>query len=242
MSTDVLVQPVDSADDFTQIHHCFSEAFGRQIQESIWLGMNPNWDSPEGQRKGAFKLLTRWQSITTNKDGQPNTVILKATLPDPQDKTKRKIVGAAIWFQSSFVDGYGDPPTDCPAGLETLAPTEGRFLRQMYRSAWNRRVSITREKVNSDPPAIFILDICAVDPAFQRRGVAKKLVEWGIEDAKRRGELECMTEASTMGRGLYKMLGFEAEGSKEDTVFEIDEEFRNRNMPGWLIMRTWASQ
>jgi GNAT superfamily N-acetyltransferase len=242
MSINVLVQPVDSPDDFTQIYHCISEAFGRQIKDSIWIAMNSNWNSSEGQREGASKLLERWQSATENKEGHPNTVILKATLPDPQDGFKLKIVGAAIWTQASFVDGYGDPPTDSPADLAALTPTERRFASQMYRSLWKRRVSLAREKAKSDSLAMFTLDTCAVDPAFQRRGVAGKLVAWGLEEAKRRGGLECTTEASPMGRVVYKRLGFGAEGAGEDLVYEVDEEFRNRDKPEILFMRTWASQ
>ncbi|KAE8364008.1 hypothetical protein BDV27DRAFT_145633 [Aspergillus caelatus] len=242
MSIDVLVQPVDSPDDFPHIYHCISEAFGRQIKDSIWIAMNSKWNTPEGQKGGASKLLERWQSATKNKEGQPNTVILKATLRDPQDGFKLKIVGAAIWSQASFVDGYGDPPTDSPAGLAALTPTERRFASQMYRSLWKRRVSLAREKATSDSPAMFMLDTCAVDPAFQRRGVAAKLVEWGLEEAKRRGGLQCTTEASPMGRRVYKKLGFGAEGAEEDLVYEVDEEFRSRDKPEILFMHTWASQ
>lgn len=257
--TDVVVEPVTSADDFPQIYHCISEAFGRQIKDTIWMAMNPHWDSPEGQQKGAAGLLKRWQSgITTNKDGQPNTTILKATLRDPQDGFRPKIVGAAIWSQASFVRGYGDPPTNNPAAAieeQIACPTERRFATQMYASLWKRRVEVAREKadhyreVESDnegtkktpPPAIFALDTCAVDPAFQRRGVAGKLVAWGLEEAQRRGGLECTTEASPMGRVVYKRLGFRAEkGAEEDLVYEVDEEFEGRDKPEIVFMRTWA--
>ncbi|KAF3492393.1 uncharacterized protein GIQ15_01910 [Arthroderma uncinatum] len=204
--------------------------------------MNPNWNSPKGQKEGASTLLARWQSATKNKEGQPNTVILKATLPDPQDGLKPKIVGAAIWTQASFVEGYGDMPTDSPAGLATLTPTERRFASQMYRSLWKRRVSLAQEKAKSDSPAMFALDTCAVNPDFQRRGVAGKLVAWGLEEAKRRGGLECMTEASPMGRSVYEKLGFRAESAGEDLVYDVDEEFMNRDMPEILFMRTWAGQ
>ncbi len=241
MSTSVLVQPVDTPDDFTQIYRCISEAFGRQIRDSIWISTNSKWDSPEGQKEGASKLLRRWQSATHNKEGQPNTVILKATLPDPQDKTKHKIVGAAIWSQVSFVDGHGDQPTDSPADLAALPHTEKRFASQMYRSLWKRRVELAREKACSDLPAMLTLDTCAVDPAFQRRGVAGKLVEWGLEEARRRGGLECTTEASPMGRTVYRKLGFRAEGAGEDLMYEVNEEFRHRDKPAILFMRTGAS-
>ncbi|OBT52940.1 hypothetical protein VE04_07633 [Pseudogymnoascus sp. 24MN13] len=227
MSIDVLVQPADSPDDFAQIYHCISEAFGRQIKDSIWIAMNSNWNSPEGQREGASKLLEHWQSSAKNKEGHPNTVILKATLPDPQDGFKLKIVGAAIWSQASFVDGYGDLADGQPC---------------WPRGFGSHREALREPDAKSDSPAMFTLDTCAVDPAFQRRGVARKLVEWGLEEAKRRGGLECTTEASPMGRGLYERLGFGAEGAGEDLVYEVDEEFRNRDKPEILFMRTWAGQ
>ena len=142
MSTSVLVQPVNSPDDFAAVYHCIREAFVRQIRDSIWISMNPEWGSPEGQREGASKLLRRWQSATKNEEGQPNTIILKASVPNPQDETKHKIVGAAIWSQTSFVDGHGDRPTDSPADVAALSDTEKRFASQMYRSLWKRRVAL----------------------------------------------------------------------------------------------------
>lgn len=241
MSIKVLIQPVDSSDDFTQIFSCISEAFGRQIEESIWISMNPNWDSAEGQIDGATRLFKRWQSITKNRAGYPNTVFLKATLHDPQDDFKLKIVGAAIWTQASFVDGQGDPPTEIPADLMRLSPTERQFTSQMYQSLWKRRVSLAREKATSESPAMFILDTCAVHPDFQRKGVAGKLVAWGLEEAKQRGGLECTTEASRMGRTVYRKLGFGTEGAEEDIVYEIEEKFKNRSMPELVFMRTWAT-
>ncbi|KAI0136240.1 putative GNAT family acetyltransferase [Xylariales sp. AK1849] len=241
MSNNVLVEPVDSPDDFPPIFHCFSEAFARQRQSSLWMTMNPNWNSTEGQREGALRLLERWQSITKNQDGHANTVILKATLRDPEDGFKHKIVGAAIWEQFSFVEGYGNPPTVIHSNTAALNLTERRFAIQVYRSLWGRRVSLAREKAESDSPAIFTLDICAVDPAFQRRGVGEKLVAWGLEEARRRGGLECTTEASLMGQAIYKRLGFGAEGA-ENIACELDEEFGDREKPETLFMRTWVGQ
>ena len=95
--------------------------------------------------------------------------------------------------------------------MQTTA-VKKRFAAQMFRSLWKRRIAYAKEKKSANPPAIFVLDICAVDPEFQRRGIAGKLVEWGLEEAKRRGGLECTTEGSSMGRGVYVRLGFKDEG------------------------------
>lgn len=237
--SEVRVEPVSNPEDFAQINYCLSESFGRQARDAIWLVLNPRWETPQGQEEGATSLRKRWESTTKDKEGRPNTVFLKATLPDPEDETKQRIVGMAVWVQASFVDGYGDPPSeDLGDALNSLDPNDARFANQVFRSLWRRRLEVTREKANSDPPAIFVLDLCGVDPNFQRRGVAGKLVQWGLDEAKRRGNLECTTEASSMGRGAYMKLGFKPEGSGADVIYNVDEEFEGRDVPPNVFLRT----
>lgn len=197
--------------------------------------MSPGWDTPKGQEEGAAKLVKRWKSATTNRDGDLNTIFLKATLPEGE---KRRVVGMAIWVQASFVEGFGDVPSDdLGSGLDGLEPVEQRFATQMFRSLWKRRIEYTKEKKTANPPAIFVLDMCAVDPAFQRRGIAGKLVQWGLNEAKRRGDMECITEASSMGRQVYERLGFRSEGMG-DIIYVVDEEFKRRDKPPNVFMRT----
>ncbi|KAI1749584.1 putative GNAT family acetyltransferase [Xylaria castorea] len=128
-----------------------------------------------------------------------------------QSATKNK-EGQANTSQASFVDDHGDQPTDSPADLITPLPP-----REALREP---NVSLAREKASSNSPAMFTLDTCAVDPAFQRRGVAGKLVERGLQKAKRRGDWK---------------------GAGEYLVYEVDEEFRHRDKPAILLMGTAAS-
>jgi GNAT superfamily N-acetyltransferase len=238
----VSIDPVTSAEDFPPIMHCISEAFGRQARDAAWIVLNPRWETPQGQQEGANQLRKRWESIKTDKEGRPNTIFLKATFPDSENDTKRKIAGMAIWQQASFVDGYGDPPSDdLGDALKLIDPTEARFASQMFRSFWKRRIEVAKEKAHSEPPAIFVLDMCCVDPGYQRRGIAGKLVQWGLDEAKRRGNLECTTEASSMGRGAYIKLGFLPEGNGADILYEIDEEFRSRDKPPNVFLRTGST-
>lgn len=60
-----------------------------------------------------------------------------------------------------------------------------------------------------------------------------------LEEAKQRGNLECTTEGSVMGRPVYRKLGFKDEGAG-DIVFEVDEEFQSRDKPPNVFLRTWA--
>jgi GNAT superfamily N-acetyltransferase len=239
---DVVIAPFETELDFKQGQHCLSEAFGRQAQDAVWKLMTPGWDTEEGQTKHAQIMMDRWQSTTTNKDGQPNALYLKATLPDPDKQGERRVVGMAIWRQLSFVEGYGDTfSSDMSAALADYDEKNQRFATQMFNSLWKRRIAYMHEVEKSDrnPPAIFTLDICAVDPAYSRRGIATKLVEAGLAEAKKRGNLECTTEGSAMGRAVYRRLGFKDEGTG-DIQWEVDEEFKNWDKPPNVFLRTGA--
>ncbi|KAL1879165.1 hypothetical protein Daus18300_001744 [Diaporthe australafricana] len=236
------IEVIDRAEDITSGFECAAKCFGNQINDAVWTAMNPGWDTAEGKASGAAKLVKRWESTATNKDGNPNRIFLKATLPDPQQADRRVLVGFAIWIQHSVVEGYGDTlSTDLSEGvdLEALYPgntSEHRFLSQAYASLLKQRVETVQSKAGASPPATFVLDLCTVDPAFQRRGIALKLAQWGVEEAKRRGGLEATTEASAMGRHVYAKLGFKPVA---DVVYEVDEALlKGRTLPPNLFMRT----
>jgi aminocarboxymuconate-semialdehyde decarboxylase len=242
LQDEVDISLVETEQDIKQANYCISEAFGRQAQDAVWMQVNQGWDTEQGQAIYTSRMVKRWQSVTNNKDGKPNTIFVKATLPDPAKDGERRVVGLAIWQQLSYVDGLGDPFTgDVSESLESLDETNKRFAAQIYRSLWKRRIEYLREISSPDsgrnPPAIFVLDLCAVDPAFQRRGIAGKLVQYGLDEAKQRGNLECTTEGSAMGRGVYRRLGFKDE-NVGDIVYEVDEEFKDRDTPPNVFLRT----
>lgn len=240
---EIIIAPVETEQDIRQANYCVSEAFGRQAKDAVWLLMNPGWDTEEGQAGLAEDMIKRWKNTTTNKDGKPNKIYLKATLPDPEKPGQRRVVGMAIWQQISEVDGYGDRfDGDMTAALEKLDDTNRRFADQMFKSLWKRRIAYIKEvsqQKDRSPPAVFTLDLCAVDPAYQRRGIAGKLVQWGLEEAKKRGNLECTTEGSAMGRGVYRKLGFKDEGNG-DINYEVEDEFKDWDKPPNVFLRTGA--
>ncbi|KAI1298923.1 acyl-CoA N-acyltransferase [Xylaria venustula] len=236
-----IVEVVTNADDFADAFGCVSQAFGHQVHDAIWEAFNPGWETPLGQAAGAERLSRRWNSTTHDNKGNPNAVFLKATLPDPEHPNGcRKTVGFAIWVQISVVEGHGDTQLGAAlddASLQALYPdneTEQRFLRQMFHSLFKARVEFVRRQGAADPPAVMALDLCATHPAFQRRGVASRLVQWGLDEAQRRGIVYATTEASSMGRHAYARLGFRPQGG--DLVYEVDEEFQTREKPPNLFM------
>ncbi|KAJ5496157.1 hypothetical protein N7463_008144 [Penicillium fimorum] len=235
---DIIHQP----EDIIQAFDCVCEAFGRQVQDGIWIAMNPGWDTPQGRAYGAERMVARWRHKTNDKYGLPNTIFLKATLPCPQNEETRIIVGCGIWVQASTVEGHGDPPAEDlvnSLNLNALYPKnepEQRYLCQAISSLHRRRNEVIKEKSTAAPPAVMILDMCVVDPAYQRKGIARELVQWGINEAQRRGDLEAITEASSMGRHVYGQMGFHSD--EHEIEYIVDDEFASRRKPPNLFMRT----
>lgn len=239
--TDVRIELIDSEADFPPAFEASAQAFGHQARDAIWMGMNPGWDTPEGAQKASARMAKRWRGITKDHDGNPNTIFLKATVPDPDKPSRRVIAGLAIWQQCSMVDGRGEPvaeDTHVERDMGELYPgnePEQRFLSQAMYSLHKQRLDLVRAIAATDRPSLLALDICAVNPKFQRRGIAGKLVEWGLAEAERRGGLEAVMEASVMGRPVYKRVGFEDDGA---VVYDVDEEFKGRDMPANVFMRS----
>ncbi|KAJ5628808.1 hypothetical protein N7490_011036 [Penicillium lividum] len=238
------IEPINQPEDIIQAFDCVCEAFGRQAQDGVWIAMTPGWETPEGRRLGAARMVARWRDITKDKRGNPTTIFLKATLPSLKQENKRIIAGFAIWMQASNVPGCGvsavrEENIRDVMNLEELYPgneVEQRYLEQIFASFFKQRGIVIKEKATEDPPAVMILDMCAVDPMHQRKGIARALVQWGLDEARRRGDLESITEASAMGRFVYGQMGFKPQGS--DVEYLVDEEFASRSRPSNIFMRT----
>ncbi|KAJ0425629.1 hypothetical protein BJY00DRAFT_274661 [Aspergillus carlsbadensis] len=242
----IRIEPITTAKDFARFFDIAALTFGHQIHDGVWSAFHPGWDTPAGREAAISRLVARWESITKDRNGDANTVFLKAVVPrgggDDSGEAEEDIAGVAIWVQASNVPGYGDKPaTDLGAAmdLDALYPgnaAEQRYLRQLDASLHGRRAALVSEIASSESPAVMVLDLCTVDPAFQRRGIARKLAQWGLDEARRRGGLEAVTEASAMGRHVYRQLGFVQEGGEMEA--RVDEEFRGRSWPSNVFMRT----
>ncbi|KAF7542058.1 hypothetical protein G7054_g166 [Neopestalotiopsis clavispora] len=230
---DVRIEVITDPSDFEEVYDVTANAFGHQTKDGIWMAMNPDWESPAGKVKGVAHLRDRWEA--TKAGG--NTTFIKATLPDPAVEGARRIAGIAIWLHASAIPGQGEIPGKID--FSSVWPDnerERRFAEQLLTSLHKNRYKVLQEiaQPESKQKSIMVLDLCVTDPAFQRRGVARKLVQWGLDEGKRRGDLDAIIEASVMGCPVYKKIGFHQVGT---ITYDVDEEFRGRSMPGNAFLR-----
>jgi hypothetical protein len=77
------------------------------------------------------------------------------------------------------------------------------------------------------------LDICVIDPKYQRMGIVDLLVSWGINKADELG-FDAIVESSVFGKRLYEKNGFIFQ--KNVTLF-LPEKWagRPKSAYAWLV-------
>ena len=108
-----------------------------------------------------------------------------------------QMVGWAKW--NFYLDPSNPPqpnPIAWPPGSNI--PLGEHFMEALYKS----RNTHMRGK------AYFFMHILAVLPKHQRKGIGKKMLEWGLKQADEL-EVECWIDATAAGLGLYKQYGWE---------------------------------
>jgi GNAT superfamily N-acetyltransferase len=112
-------------------------------------------------------------------------------------------------------------------------------LRINPARAWDREDAFMRSIVTSTAfkpvrgATHWYLDHLAVAPEYQRRGVGKKLVQWGLQraEAETRERMKMWKEpvpvaliGSTMGFHLYRSLGFKVVGWEDASFLDVPAE------------------
>lgn len=240
--TEIEIVVITDVSDVTAAYDIVWACFGEQAPDAIIAAFNPFWDTPDGFPHAVQRMVKSFNSATNrDKNGDPTQIFLKATTVDAAGS--QRIVGFAIWIQLSAVEGYGEPPLlDSRKAMEPedLYPdnvSEQDHCCMLFENLYRQRHQLIDQQSTASPPAIMALDMCVVHPSFQRRGIAARLVKYGLDEAERRGGLVSCTEASTMGRSVYAKLGFRQEGPEIE--YGVDgAKFARNGMPSNVFMRT----
>jgi ribosomal protein S18 acetylase RimI-like enzyme len=184
-------------------------------------------------------------NIQRNKYYQSNTRSFVCVADTDDDFAHvGEILGYARWVRRlSKEDAAADPWTRSISVLERaeswLRWAELKWeetLRINPAVSWARKAAFMRSIVASTEFApiytgtYLYLDSLAVAPEYQRRGVARRLVDWGLQHAQTETEervavgkapLPVALVSTAPGLHLYRSLGFKVLGWEDDSFLDV---------------------
>ncbi|KAG4436038.1 hypothetical protein IFR05_008470 [Cadophora sp. M221] len=128
----------------------------------------------------------------------PETRFMKATIPSG------RIVGFAKWNFFSKIGPQNPFPTEFPPAGK---PELGKWIFEEFARVMNQKM-LGKKYV--------YMHILVVDPEFQRMGIGKRMLEWGLKLVDEEG-LETYIDASPEGKGLYEKMGW-----KTTNILDVD--------------------
>lgn len=181
------VQEATDADMYRIFEIC-SLGFARNepFFDAVW----PNHWTESGRQQGA-------ERFTDTKNNTPETTYLKAV-----DASNGKIMGMAKW------NIYDSNIPDLDKVDREQKDYWGNEEDKRYCEVISKEFMKTRnDAIRRTGGNVVSLDILAVDPEYQRKGVGHALVQWGTAKADAMGN-EAVVESSVFGKGLYLKHGF----------------------------------
>lgn len=174
-------------EDMYRLFEIASMAFG--TSQPFWNATWPDHLTHAGREAGARRFRD-----TKNSDSY--AIYMKAI-----DNASGKIVGVGKW--SIFIDHMPDPPHSKESNSEEN-DDEAKDYQQYLATQFfaERRDAIAMSRGN-----IVCIDLLAVDPSYQRRGIASALIARATEKADELG-LQSVVESSAAGQGVYEKYGF----------------------------------
>ncbi|RTE77624.1 hypothetical protein BHE90_007868 [Fusarium euwallaceae] len=167
-----------------------------------------------GRRERPDQYRQVWQLLLHTEYSSPGAVVMVAC-----DSSSVKIsdaVGFAVWHRHGSSDTarswQGDTLNKKLTRLEL-------FFRWIYHFAFGQSggavstshgKEIMTETCKAErhyPDERWRLAFISVSPNHQRRGIGRKLVQWGLDRSEEEG-VAAVLEASDAGKGLYEKMGF----------------------------------
>ncbi|KAH8902680.1 hypothetical protein BR93DRAFT_962200 [Coniochaeta sp. PMI_546] len=166
------------------------------------------------------------------KDPTHFYVVAYEQTTSPDGIVKKQIVGWTSWNSA--------PPPGTEKSAEEKEREEAEEVtyrpeamdkEEQERIAADIKVLYKQCYGEDEPNKYWILQVNCVHPSHQRKGVASKMVKWGITEAAKNGK-GVVVISTPMGRPFYVSVGFEA-------VAEMY--IRNEAFPGMIIRPPQAS-
>ncbi|KAI1393378.1 uncharacterized protein F4822DRAFT_10146 [Hypoxylon trugodes] len=181
----------------------------------------PNHDTPSGQAQGSKRLLA-W------KQTDPSSTFLKAVTQAGPDGPEQ-IIGLAVW---TLMKEAPEAELEKAENVEENWPDrdDREFMARLWREYVAPRSRIVEE---SGGKGVYVLELLAVHPDYQRLGAGAALVEWGTSAADELG-LKSVVEGTPVARRLYEKCGFRVE--IEEMRFDTGKEFAARRKPKLIFM------
>ncbi|KAI8657991.1 N-acetyltransferase domain-containing protein [Fusarium keratoplasticum] len=184
-----------------------------------------------GRRERPDQYRQVWQLLLRGEYSSPGAVVMVAC--DGSSSDIVDAVGFAVWHRHGSSDTARSWQGDT---LNKKLIRLGLLLQWMYHFALGRSpeavstshakeiMTETRNAERLYPDERWRLAFISVSPNHQRRGIGRKLVQWGLDRSEEEG-VAAVLEASDAGKGLYEKMGFVEvgrmpfdEGKKEEPV------------------------
>ncbi|KAI8945941.1 hypothetical protein F4801DRAFT_566418 [Xylaria longipes] len=183
----------------------------------------PNHDTLSGQVQGSNRL-TAWKR--TSHD----SVFLKAVTSIGGNVAKKeRIIGLAIWTHMKDI-----PPQklEDAENVEEIWPdmNDRRFMAGLWEDYVKPRTQAVKD---SDGKGVYVLELLAVHPDYQRLGAGTGLVTWGTQ-ASDELQVKAVVEGTPAGRCVYEKCGFVAK--IEEMRFDLGVESSERSKPKLIFM------
>jgi len=176
----------------------------------------PGHDTPSGQVQGS-KRFALW------KQSSKTSTFLKAVKQADQEG-ENQIIGFAVW---TYLKEAQPRKLEEVENVEEVWPDKANreFMARLWSEFMQPRSQVIRDLHGQ---GVYVLELLAVHPEYQRYGAGTALVKWGTKAADELG-VKAIVEGTQVGRHLYEKCGFHVE--IEEMRFDVGEEFAGRRKP-----------
>jgi GNAT superfamily N-acetyltransferase len=227
------------ASEIPRVAEIYRDAFASD-ELSLWL--NPD----------AAKYPASWRSLTiklTRRKFYAPTCFNIACVADANDgfAPEGEVLGFARWVRQTAKEDQAT--NEYVRDMSLFDKAEGwmaekdiqweEFTRANPSMSWKRRADFAKQSMRSSGftplkgKTHWFCEGLAVDPKYHRKGVAKRLVQWCIDNAKKETEQRATVGkipvplalvASTTGVHLYRSLGFKVVSWEEAAFMDTGAE------------------